>query len=203
MKSKSTLAGVVLALVMLSGSLKLQADEPANPAIGGAAYYPASLLNDILNRAGCAGVRFYSAESGTMGESLLAVAISGGSDMPVEGKGFTKYQLFDGIDGRTALISGLDLATARGAVSNVPDAFAADIPAREISDLLSVEGATGIRLVESTSPNGERTLTAYSANIVDGEPVNTSNAAAFAVSSPCPSACGSDPSSQYLVDLSH
>ena len=202
MKSKSILASFGLLVILCVSSLNLQAGEPPRPGIDVPVYFSASLLNQMMDRAGCEGIRFYSGQSGTMGESLIAVSVSGGADMPVEGRSFTKYQLFEGIDNKSAIIVEMDMQAARSSVVGVQGAFAVTISNQDISALLSVEGATGLNLIETITPSGQRTLIVYSGVIVEGQATNTANAQMFTAASPCPSACGSDPAANYLVDLS-
>ncbi len=166
-------------------------------------YFPGSLLGEMMARTGCDGIRFYKVEVAGGGASLLAVSTSGGADMAVEGKSSTKYQLFEGVDGAMAIISPMPLTAARLACANLGEAaFAVTFATRDLQDILDVEGTKGVKLLQSHTPGGENTLTASSASVSEGSIIGVSNSLSISSPSPCPSACGSDPASNYLLDLS-
>lgn len=181
---------------------QVNASKLPNPVSEVGAYFSSSLLNQMMSRKGCDGIRFYNVESPNGGETILAVCTSGGADMEVKGKDYTKYQMYDGIDGASAIVVPLGLTDARNACTNIGEgAYAVTFSNSDLESILAVEGTKGVLLLQTTLPNGETSLDAQSASINGGAAEGLSTGMSMTNAHPCPSACGSDPTQGYLINL--
>lgn len=203
MKKIQSMALSIIALCIMQLSVfQVNASELPNPLSEDGAYFPATLLNEMMYRDGCDGIRFYNVQSQNGGETMIAVCTSGGADMDVMRKSYTKYQVYEGIDGTNAVISTMNQSDARDACSNLGEAaFAVTFSNRDLESILAVEGTKGVLLLQTTLPNGETSLDAQSATINGAAAEGLATGMSMINSYPCPSACGSDPTQGYLINL--
>ena len=205
MKSKLLTLSIigVFTLSSFSNGVHLEMDDELLPGLS-ESYFPADILYSMMNRSECEAIRFYNTKADEMSpETLMAVCVFSGGDMEVGEDTNSMYQLYSGVNEEGAVITPMDRNNAKIGSQAIErgSMFAVTIPNHEIADLLSAEGATGIQLVESSDDEGNRTLTAYPAAISEGRITTVDGSTGYKSKSPCPNACGTNPSANYLNNM--
>jgi hypothetical protein len=194
MKKHNILFGLVVALIasFSVGFTPLEEDQGGDSGI----FFSSDVLYQILAVENCNAVRFYHAlNEGS--NTLIAVAVNNGADISSAG-----YIVSYGVNDGQPQSGEWNKESAKTAVTNLGEAnrYAVTIPREEIIRVLSHEGATGI-VLEETQAGDYTSLSAKSANIPEGRAMTMDGGAEFTVTSPCPSSCGMNPSTNYLLDL--
>lgn len=166
------------------------------------AYFDAGILNEIVSEKNCVGLRFYNAidEKNPSEITVMVIGIrDDGSE--ISGGLFSgpKYKLAEGISDGRAVYEGISKSKAKANCEAIKAkgmlSFSASFSAKDISDMLGLNGASGILIVELSDKSNEN-FSAQASNLKNGTPSTLGGTEALISTEPCPTICGD--SGNYL-----
>lgn len=196
-KNNLLLSGLFL-FISFGFATKTIENEPLTKAAFQTYFYQADVLYNLLKAPSCDGIRFYSASGQDGSRTIVAISVSNGRDIPN-----VNYLLYQGPGINSSIIKPVNRNTAKNACSKTPigQRFAVTFKKHQIERMLQIPQATGIVFSITNNSGGYTTLNAMPALLKEGVINHVSSIDGLTVDDPCPSACGENSNSNYLVQM--